>query len=69
MNEKNDEKINKSAILSCNELLEDFFSNVLCSQKDIDKLIVKSLGDLYKQDQLTADNIIKALREERIKLL
>lgn len=68
MNKQPSSELNKTSVQPCDKLLEDFFSGTLKSQKDIDGRIVEILERLYKDKRLTADNITKVLREERIKI-
>lgn len=68
MNKKATKKSEQTTIESCDKLLEGFFSETLKNQKEIDKQIVQTLEQLYKEGRLTADNITKALREEREKI-
>lgn len=60
-------KLNQATIQPCDKLLREFFFETLKTQKGLDKQIVKILERLYGEGQLTADNIIRALREERTK--
>ena len=61
-------KINQVTIKPCDKLLGNFFFVTLDKQKDLDLRTVQVLRDLYKEKQLTADNIIKTLQEKRTKL-
>lgn len=67
MNKKTVKKSSRAIIESCDKLLEGFFSGTLKNQKELDKQIVQTLEQLYKEGRLTADNITKALAEEREK--
>lgn len=68
MNKKTVKKSSGAIIESCDKLLEGFFSETLKKQKGLDKQIVQILEQLYKEGHLTADNITKALAEEREKI-
>lgn len=68
MSKQTGKKISRVALQSCDKLLEGFFSETLKKQEDLDEPIVNILERLHKEGQLTADNIIRALCEERIKL-
>lgn len=68
MNKKATKKSKQTTIKPCDKLLEGFFSETLKNQKKLDKQIVQTLEQLYKEGLLTADNITKALREEREKI-
>jgi len=65
MKKANRVQLNKITIQSCDKLLEDFFSVTLDKQKDLDPQTVQTLRDLYKERQLTADNITRTLQEKR----
>ena len=68
MNKKATKKSKQSIIESCDKLLEGFFSKTLKDRKELDKQIVQTLEQLYKEGRFTADNITKALREVREKI-
>ena len=68
MIKQSSKKLDQTNIQSCNKLLEDFFSVTLDKQKDLDPQTIQVLRDLYKDGQLTADNITKTLQEKRTKL-
>lgn len=68
MNKQTNKKLSQTTIQPCDKLLEDFFSVTLDKQKDLDPQTVQVLKDLYKDGQLTADNITKTLQEKRTKL-
>lgn len=67
MDKKVIKKSSGVVIESCNKLLEDFFDS-LKKHNELDKQIVQTLEQLFKAGQLTADNITKALAEERGKI-
>lgn len=67
MGKKAIKKSSGVVIESCNKLLEDFFDS-LKKHNEIDRQIVQTLEQLFKAGQLTADNITKALTEERGKI-